>query len=70
MIGFQEFIKSNRNMRVIGLMTIHYGKEYLKESLLSVKNHCEKIVVAYTSKPSHGLELQKYAQTLKKKYIK
>lgn len=41
-------------MRVIGLMTIHYGKEYLKESLLSIKNHCEKVVVAYTPKPSHG----------------
>jgi hypothetical protein len=41
-------------MKVIGLLTIHYGKEYLKECLTSVKNHCEKVVVAYTEKPSHG----------------
>lgn len=41
-------------MRVIGLLTIHYGKEYLKECLTSIKDHCEKVVVAYTPNPSHG----------------
>jgi hypothetical protein len=41
-------------MKVIGLLTIHYGKEYLKECLTSIVNHCDKIVVAYTEKPSHG----------------
>lgn len=41
-------------MRVIGLLTIHYGKEYLKECLTSIKDHCEKVVVAYTPAPSHG----------------
>lgn len=41
-------------MKVIGFMTIHYGKEYLKESLLSIKDHCEKVVIAYSYKPSHG----------------
>lgn len=35
-------------------MPIHYGKEYLKESLLSIINHCEKVVISYTATPSHG----------------
>lgn len=41
-------------MRVIGFMPIHYGIEYLEASLLSIKNHCEKVVVAYSHKPSQG----------------
>ena len=41
-------------MKTIGFLTIHYGLEYLKESLTSIKEHCEKIVVAYTETPSHG----------------
>ena len=41
-------------MRTIGFLTIHYGLEYLKESLASIKEHCEKVVVAYTETPSHG----------------
>jgi hypothetical protein len=41
-------------MKVIGLLTIHYGKEYLKECLTSIVNHCDKVVVAYTERPSHG----------------
>jgi hypothetical protein len=41
-------------MRVIGFLPCHYGKEYLKECLISIINHCEKVVVAYTAFPSHG----------------
>lgn len=41
-------------MRVLGFMPIYYGIEYLKESLESIKDHCEKVVVAYTNEPSHG----------------
>lgn len=41
-------------MKVLGFMPIHYGKEYLKQSLLSIVNHCEKVVVAYTQQGSHG----------------
>lgn len=41
-------------MRVLGFLPIYYGREYLKESLLSIRDHCEKVVVAYTHKPSHG----------------
>lgn len=35
-------------------MPIYYGTEYLRESLGSIVNHCDKIVVAYTHNPSHG----------------
>ena len=35
-------------------MTLFYGKEYLRQSLLSVKNHVDKMVIAYTRNPSHG----------------
>lgn len=35
-------------------MPLHYGKEYLKESLESVVNHVEKFVVLYTNTPSYG----------------
>lgn len=41
-------------MRVLGFMTLFYGKEYLKESLLSIRDHVEKVVIAYTPNPSHG----------------
>lgn len=41
-------------MKVLGFMTIHYGVEYLKESLQSVVNHVDEMVVAYTKHPSHG----------------
>ncbi len=41
-------------MKVLGFMPIFYGKEYLRESLTSIKDHCEMVVVAYTPNPSHG----------------
>lgn len=41
-------------MKVLGFITIHYGKEYLKESLFSVVSHVDKMVVAYSKYPSHG----------------
>lgn len=43
-------------MKVLGFMTIHYGLEYLKESLLSIKDHVEGMVVSYVHKPSHGFK--------------
>ena len=45
-------------MRVLGFMSILYGKEYLKESLLSVINHVDKMVIAYTYHPSHGVAVK------------
>ena len=41
-------------MRVIAYCPLHYGKEYLKESIESVIDLCEKIVVLYSPKPSYG----------------
>jgi hypothetical protein len=41
-------------MKVLGFISIMYGKEYLKESLLSIRDHVDKMVVAYTYNPSHG----------------
>lgn len=41
-------------MKVLGFLTIHYGKEYLRESLLSVVNYVDEMVVAYSKYPSHG----------------
>lgn len=43
-------------MKVLGFMTIHYGLEYLKESLLSIRDHVEGMVVSYVHKPSHGFK--------------
>ncbi len=40
--------------RVIGYMPLHYGKDYLRESLLSVIDHVEKFVVIYSETPSYG----------------
>lgn len=41
-------------MRVIGYYPLHYGKEYLKESILSINDVVEKVIILYTSKPSYG----------------
>lgn len=41
-------------MKVLGFMPIYYGVEYLKESLWSIRDHCDKVLVAYTHNPSHG----------------
>lgn len=41
-------------MRTLGFLTIHYGKEYLRESLLSIRDHVEEMLVAYSKYPSHG----------------
>lgn len=35
-------------------MPLHYGSEYLHESLLSVVNHIDKFVILYTENPSYG----------------
>lgn len=43
-------------MKVLGFMTIHYGLEYLKESLTSIKDHVEGMVISYVHKPSHGFK--------------
>ncbi len=40
--------------KILGFMTIHYSGDYLREALLSVVDHVDKLVVAYSHKPSHG----------------
>lgn len=42
------------SVKVLGFMTLFYGKEYLRESLLSIRDHVDKMVIAYTINPSHG----------------
>jgi len=42
------------SVKVLGFMTLFYGKEYLRESLLSIRDHVDKMVIAYTRNPSHG----------------
>lgn len=41
--------------KILGFMTLLYGKEYLKESLLSISDHVDRMVIAYTPTPSHGI---------------
>ncbi|MEK6882497.1 MAG: hypothetical protein AABY22_22945 [Nanoarchaeota archaeon] len=41
-------------IKVIAYSPIHYGAEYLKESLMSVINHVDKIVAVYSETPSYG----------------
>lgn len=43
-------------MKVLGFMSLHYGIEYLAASLSSIKDHVEKVHIAYTRKPSHGFQ--------------
>ena len=44
----------NNKIRVISYMPLHYGMEYLKESLLSIIDIVDKIVVVYSEIPSYG----------------
>ena len=41
-------------IKVLGFMTIHYAGDYLKESLISVVDHVDKMVIAYSKQPSQG----------------
>lgn len=40
--------------KVLGFMVIHYSGDYLRESLLSIVNHVDKLVMAYSYRPSQG----------------
>lgn len=41
-------------MRVIAYIPLYYGKEYLREAILSLEPFVEKILVVYTPQPSQG----------------
>lgn len=43
-----------KKYKVLGFAAVHYGVEYFRESLLSVKNHVDKMYVCYSANPSHG----------------
>lgn len=47
----------NKN-NVLGFMILFYGKEYLRESLLSIKNHVDIMHIAYTKNPSQGFSTE------------
>jgi hypothetical protein len=44
----------NKKTKVLGFMTIHYSGDYLREALLSVRNQVDKMVIAYSHRPSQG----------------
>lgn len=41
-------------MKVIGYMPLHYGAEYLKESLEAILPCVERFIILYTPTPCHG----------------
>ena len=41
-------------IKVLGFMTIHYAGDYLREALMSVVDHVDKMVIAYSKEPSQG----------------
>lgn len=43
-----------RKYKILGYMPLHYGKDYLRESLESVRDHVDQFVVLYTDIPSYG----------------
>ena len=43
-------------MKVLGFAACHYGAEYEKEALLSIRDHVDKMHIVYSRKPSHGFE--------------
>lgn len=40
--------------KVLGAVCLHYGKDYFAQSLESIREHVDEIVVYYSAKPSHG----------------
>ena len=41
-------------MKILAFTVLHYGAEYLRESILSVKNNVDAHLIAYTKTPSFG----------------
>lgn len=41
-------------MKVLAFSVLHYGKEYLREAIESVKNNVDEHLIAYTGIPSFG----------------
>lgn len=41
-------------MKIVAYYALHYGYEWLKWSMRSIRDHVDEIVVVYSDKPSHG----------------
>jgi len=41
-------------MKVLAYTPLHYGKQYLKQVIESVKDHVDEHLILYTEKPSYG----------------
>jgi len=41
-------------MKVLAYMPIHYGKQFLREAILAIHPHVDKIIIFYTKHPSYG----------------
>jgi hypothetical protein len=41
-------------MKVMAYMPLHYGSDYIRESILSIKDHVDVILILYTKWPSFG----------------
>ena len=41
-------------MKIIAYMPLHYGREYLKESIQSIEPFIDKLMIFYTHSPSYG----------------
>lgn len=41
-------------MKLIGYIALHYGCEYLRESIMSYNDLVDKIIILYAEKPSYG----------------
>lgn len=46
----------NKKYKILGFSAVLYGKEYMKESLLSIQDHVDIMYIAYTQTPSHGVK--------------
>ncbi len=42
------------NYTVQGFCGLHYGSEYLRQSLLSIRDHIDSMYIAYSPIPTHG----------------
>lgn len=47
-------MEKEKKYRIIGYSALHYGKDFLREALLSVRDHVDKFVILYTETPSYG----------------
>jgi len=42
------------NIKVLGAVCLHYGKEYFDQALKSIIDHVDEVVIYYSERPTHG----------------